>query len=166
MLENYLLTIWHSANSLLMAHCTSYAKNHFCRQEENQGTRFIALLIHLLTLPTKTVLLLVPDLVRFFQTTYFLCATESNWSDRLQMSTSSEQISQVQSTFPSLKTRSTFLDPCRYWTCWQLCPRMQIQMWQKDTSALQNHDHAPATAWAQGLEEGLNCNGLTAPATA
>jgi len=43
-----------------------------------------------------------------FQTTYFLRATEGNWSDGLQMSASNEQISQVQITFPSLETRSTF----------------------------------------------------------
>lgn len=100
---------------------------------------------------------------KVFQTTYFLWATEGNWSDGLQMSASNEQISQVQITFPSLKTRSTFSGSVRILDSLATRLRMQTQMWQKETSALQNHDHAPATAGAQGLEEGLNCNGLIFP---
>lgn len=64
MLGTYLPTIWHSASSLL-ARCTSYEKNHFCRQEDNQDTKFTASSIHLLTLLTQTALPVVPDLTIF-----------------------------------------------------------------------------------------------------
>lgn len=42
---------------------TSYAKSHFCRKKENWH-QIIAFLILLVPLPTETVLVLVPDLVR------------------------------------------------------------------------------------------------------
>lgn len=159
MLETYLLAIWHSANSLLMAHCTSYVKNHFFRQEENKGTKFIAFINPSIDTANKDSPAFSTRFSKLFQTTYFLCATEGNWSDELQMSASNEQISQVQSTS---KQDPPFPDPCRYWTCWQLYLRMQIQMWQPN-SVLQNHNHAPATAGVQGFEEGPNCNGLIFP---
>lgn len=119
MLETYLLTIWHSGNSLLMAHCTSYAKNCFCRQEENQGTKFIAFLIDLLTLPTKTVLLLVPDLARFskqlisYGPQKATGVTDCRWVQATSKSVRSK------SPFPASKQDPPFLDPCGYWTRWQ-----------------------------------------------
>lgn len=91
---------------MLLAHCTSYAKSHFCRQKENWHQ------IHCFLNPSSaTASKDSPGFsTRFseaFQTIYFLCATEGKWSDRPQMSASNEQITQVQSPFLRLKTRST-----------------------------------------------------------
>lgn len=105
-LETYLVTIWLPDKRLLLAHCTSYAKNHLCRQKENWHK------IHCFLNPSGATAnndspVFSSRFSEAFQTIYFLCATEGNWSDRPQMSASNGQTTEVQSPLPRLKTRST-----------------------------------------------------------
>lgn len=90
---------------------TSYAENHFCRQEENQGSKFIVFLIHLLTLPTRTVLLFAPDLVRFSKQCILYGlqrasgVTDCRWVQALSKSVRSKP------PFQASKQDPPFLDP-------------------------------------------------------
>lgn len=157
-LESCLGTIWLPASSLLLAHCTSYAKSHFCRQKENWH-QIIAFLILPVPRPAKTVLVLVPDVVRHSK--QLISCVPQNWSDRAQMSASSEQIPQVQSPFPRLQTRSRSSASLQMLNSLTMCLTMPRQVWQKETWALQSHKHC-----LQGCRTWrIKCNGLIFPSS-
>lgn len=82
------------SRTAVTAPCISCTKNYFCRQEKNQGTKSIAFLIHLLIPLMKS--------SEIFQPMHLLWATEGSWNEGLQVTARNEQISRVQSTFPSL----------------------------------------------------------------
>lgn len=161
-LETCLVTVWLPANILLLAHCTSYAKNHFCRQKENwhQINSF-------LNPSSATANKHSPGFSsRFseaFQTIYFLRATEGSWSDRPQRSASNEQI--TQSPFSRLKRRSMCSASLQIlqilscaWECQDRCDQRRLEHCRITTT----HQ---LLAGVQDLEGRPNCYGLIIPSS-
>lgn len=152
-----------SANSLLLAHCTSCAKNHFCRQKENWH-QFHSFLNPSSATANKDSPGFSSRFSEAFQTIYFLRATEGSWSDRPQRSASNEQI--TQSPFPRLKTRSMCSAPLQIlqilscaWECQDRCDQRRLEHCRITTT----HQ---LLAGVQDLEEHRpNCCGLIIPSS-
>lgn len=112
-----------------------------------------------------------------FQPMHFLWATEGSWNEGLQVSARNEQISRVQSTFPSLKTRSTFseslqiLDSHRHSSLYpsRVTLRPEARKWAElisETQAatmLQNRSPVPAVAPVAGFRVGTGPQGSDLP---